>query len=285
MKKLLFQFDTDLHPSSFDTVVAYDGGADHVITHGGLTPDNISSLVEGTIFTRAPKDKKNTAIFIGGSNMVAGQALFIAAQKHFFAGFKVSIMLDSNGSNTTAAAAIAKIATSTSLAGKKAVILGGTGPVGQRAAAMLALEGADVSITSRSLAGAEKACLAMKQRFDVNLTPLKAADSDSRGDIVADANIVLAMGAAGVELLKTEHWQNNPNLEVIADANATPPLGIGGTDMLDRGENRHGKIIWGAIGFGTLKLALHRACIAKLFEDNKQVFDAELIFELAKKMA
>lgn len=285
MKKLLFQFDTDSHPSSFDTVVAYDGGADHVITHGGITPDNISSLVGGTIFTRAPKDKKNTAIFIGGSNMIAGQQLFIAAQKHFFAGFQVSIMLDSNGSNTTAAAAVAKIATSTSLAGKKAVILGGTGPVGQRAAAMLALEGADVSITSRHIFGAEEACFAMKERFNVNLTPLEAADCEARAEAVADANIILATGAAGIELLKPEHWQNNPNLEVIADANATPPLGIGGTKMLDKGIDRHGKIIWGAIGFGTLKLALHRACIAKLFEDNKQAFDAELIFKLAKEMA
>jgi hypothetical protein len=34
-----------------------------------------------------------------------------------------------------------------------------------------------------------------------------------------------------------------------------------------------------------LKLALHRACITQLFEDNKQVFDAENIFDLAKKMA
>ncbi len=285
MKKLLFQFDTDSHPSSFDTVVAYDGGADHVITHGGLTPDNISSLVEGTIFTRAPKDKKNTAIFIGGSNMVAGQQLFIAAQKHFFAGFQVSIMLDSNGSNTTAAAAVAKIATSTSLAGKKAVILGGTGPVGQRAAAMLALEGANVSITSRHIFSAEEACFAMKERFNVDLTPIEAADGEARAEAVADANIILATGAAGIELLKPEYWQNNPNLEVIADANATPPLGIGGTEILDKGVDRHGKIVWGAIGFGTLKLALHRACIAKLFENNKQVFDAELIFKLAKEMA
>ena len=76
MKKLLFQFDTDSHPSVFDTVVGYDGGADHVIGHGGLTPENITSLVEGTIFTRAPKDKKNTAIFVGGSDMEAGQTLF-----------------------------------------------------------------------------------------------------------------------------------------------------------------------------------------------------------------
>ncbi|NOQ77028.1 MAG: methylenetetrahydrofolate dehydrogenase [Methylococcaceae bacterium] len=285
MKKLLFQFDTDSHPSSFDTVVAYDGGADHVIPHGGLTPDNLSSLVEGTIFTRAPKDKKNTAIFVGGSDIVAGQELFIAVKKHFFPGFQVSIMLDSNGSNTTAAAAVAKIATSTSLAGKKAVILGGTGPVGQRAAALLALEGVDVSISSRHIFSAEKACFSMKERFNVDLTPIEAADCNARGEAIADANIVLATGAAGVELLKTEHWIDNPNLEVLVDANATPPLGLGGTDMLDKGINRHGKIIWGAIGFGTLKLALHRACIAKLFEDNKQALDAELIYKLAKEMA
>ncbi len=285
MKKLLFQFDTDTHPSTFDTVVAYDGGADHVIPHGGLTPDNIGTMVDGTIFTRAPKDKKNTAIFVGGSNIIAGQKLFIAIQNHFFPGFQVSVMLDSNGSNTTAAAAVAKIATSTSLSGKKVVVLGGTGPVGQRAAAMFAQEGADVSITSRHVFGAEEACFIMKERFGVVLTPIEATDNDARGDAIKDANIVLATGAAGVELLKPEHWENNPALEVIADANATPPLGIGGTDMLDKGIDRHGKAVWGAIGFGALKLALHRACIAKLFEDNKQVFDAELIFKFAKEMA
>ncbi|MCA1854113.1 MAG: methylenetetrahydrofolate dehydrogenase, partial [Beggiatoa sp.] len=39
MKKLLFQLDTDPLPSAFDTVVAYDGGADHVIGYGGITPE------------------------------------------------------------------------------------------------------------------------------------------------------------------------------------------------------------------------------------------------------
>ncbi|MDF1583696.1 MAG: NADP-dependent methylenetetrahydromethanopterin/methylenetetrahydrofolate dehydrogenase [Methyloprofundus sp.] len=285
MKKLLFQFDTDTHPSVFDAVVAYDGGADHVIGHGNLTPENVRALVEGAIFTRPPKDKKNTAIFVGGSDMAAGQALFNAVQSYFFPGFQVSVMLDSNGSNTTAAAAVAKLASSGSLSGKQAVVLAGTGPVGQRAAVMLAEEGAHVTIVSRSLASSEKACLAMKERFNVDLSAVKASDSDARGDAIQNANIVLATGAAGIELLKPEHWQNNPHLEMLADANATPPIGIGGTDMMDKGIERHGKIIWGAIGFGALKLALHRACIAQLFEDNKQVLDAELIFKLAKEMA
>lgn len=285
MKKLLFQLDTDTHPSVFDTVVAYDGGADHVIGHAGLTPGNVASLVEGAIFTRAPKDKKNTALFVGGSDLVAGQELFAAVQKHCFAGFRVSVMLDSNGCNTTAAAGVARLMGSASVAGKQAVILAGTGPVGQRAAVMLAKEGAYVSLTSRSMSGAEKVCKGMRARFGVELTPLAAADNDARGKAVEQAQIVFASGAAGVVLLNKEHWQENTSIEMMADANATPPLGIEGADMMDRGESRHGKVVWGAIGFGALKLALHRACIARLFESNDLVLDAEEIFAIAKEMA
>lgn len=286
MKKLLFQFDTDVHPSVFDTIVAYDGGADHVIGHGNVTPENVTPLVEGTIFTRAPKEKKNTAIFVGGSDMNAGEKLFKAVQKNFFYDFRVSVMLDSNGSNTTAAAGIAKLLSSGEIKGKKAIVLAGTGPVGQRAAIMLAKEGAsEVIISSRQMAHAEQACANMKESFDVDIKPAEAVDNDSRGKLIESAQVVFATGAAGVELLKPEHWENNDNIELMADANATPPIGIGGTDMMDRGENRNGKIIWGAIGFGTLKLALHRACIEKLFESNDQLFDAEEIFTLAKAMA
>lgn len=285
MKKLLFQFDTDIHPSVFDTVVGYDGGADHVIGHGGLTPDNITALVEGAIFTRSPKDKKNTAIFIGGSDMIAGQNLLVAVQKHFFPGFQVSVMLDSNGSNTTAAAAVAKLAASGVLAGKKAVVLAGTGPVGQRAAAMLAQEGAVVSLTGRKMERAVLACKNMKKRFGVTLTPVEATDNNARAEAIADANIVFATGAAGIELISADQWMHNKNIELMADANATPPIGIGGIEVIDRGIDRHGKIVWGALGFGALKLTLHRACIAKLFEDDKQVFDAENIFALAKDLA
>ncbi|WP_174626451.1 NADP-dependent methylenetetrahydromethanopterin/methylenetetrahydrofolate dehydrogenase [Candidatus Methylobacter favarea] len=285
MKKLLFQFDTDPQPSAFDTIVAYDGGADHVIGYGGLSPENVTALVEGTIFTRTPKEKKNTAIFVGGSDMAAGQKLFKAVQKHFFPGFQVSVMLDSNGSNTTAAAAVAKLASSGRLAGKKAVILAGTGPVGQRAAAMLVKEGAEVSLTSRYMERAVTACGEIKSRFGVDLTPVEAFDNNARAKAIENAQIVFATGAAGVELLTADQWQHNKTIEMLADANATPPLGIGGIEVMDKGNERDGKIIWGAIGFGVLKLALHRACIAKLFEDNKQVFDAENIFALAKEMA
>lgn len=286
MKKLLFQLDTDTHPAVFDTVVAYDGGADHVIGHGGVTPENVRALVEGAIFTRAPKEKHNTALFIGGSDLAAGEQLLLAVERVFFADFRVSVMLDSNGSNTTAAAAVARLARSGGIRGKKAVILAGTGPVGQRAAVMLAKEGAaEVVISSRRLERAEQVSAAIKRRFEVETRPAAAPDFKARAALISDARIVLVTGAAGVELLKPEHWQDNPNIELMADANATPPLGIGGTDMLDKGETRHGKICWGAIGFGTLKLALHRACVAELFKSRDQRLDAEKIFSLARAMA
>jgi methylenetetrahydrofolate/methylenetetrahydromethanopterin dehydrogenase (NADP+) len=285
MKKLLFQLDTDPFPSAFDNVVAYDGGADHVTGYGNVTPQNVGTVVDGTIFTRAPKEKKYTAIFIGGSNMAAGQELLKAVKKKFFANFRVSVMLDSNGSNTTAAAGVAMLTRSGSIAGKRAVVLAGTGPVGLRAAALLAKEGATVALTSRKRERAENACKQIKERFGVSVSPIEAVDNAARGTALKDAHVVFAAGAAGAQLLEESHWQNNPSIELMADANATPPLGIAGMEMMDKAANRHGKTTYGAIGFGGLKLQVHRACIGKLFDSDNQVFDAEEIYAIAKSMA
>ena len=81
MKKLLFLFDTDPYASVFDTVVAYDGGADRVTGYANVTPDNVGTLVDGTIFTRGGKEKQNTAIFVGGGDMGKGEALLKAVKK------------------------------------------------------------------------------------------------------------------------------------------------------------------------------------------------------------
>src|SRR3974390_66632 len=165
MKRLLFLLDTDQVPSVFDTVVGYDGGADHVVGYGGITPENAGPLIDGAIFTRGPNEKRCTAIFVGGSNMAAGEELLSAVTKRFFGNFRVSVMLDSNGSNTTAAAGVAQIAKRVPLAGKKVVVLAGTGPVGLRAAALFAKEGAQVSMTSRDKQRSTAACGLIQARF------------------------------------------------------------------------------------------------------------------------
>jgi len=284
-KKLLFLLDTDPVPSVFDTVVGYDGGADHVIGYGGVTPENFGGLVDGTIYTRGPKEKQFTAIFVGGGDMTSGEALFKAVKKRFFSNFRVSVMLDSNGSNTTAAAGVALLAKAGSLAGKKAVVLAGTGPVGMRAAAMLNIEGAEVAITSRTLARAQAACKAIEERFNFKPTPIAAADNDARAQAVKGSHIVFAAGAIGVPLLDEKDWRDDPTIELIADCNAQPSLGIGGIEAFDKAKERHGKIIIGALGLGGLKLKLHRECVGQLFESADKVFDAENIYAQAKLSA
>lgn len=285
MKKLLFLFDTDPHPSVFDTVVAYDGGADRVAGYADVTPDNVGALVDGTIYTRGGDDKKNTAIFVGGGSMAKGEELLDCVKKRFFSNFRVSVMLDSNGSNTTAAAGVALLAKAKSLASKKAVVLAGTGPVGMRAAAMLGGEGANVVLTSRKKDRAEAAAKQIAERFNVNCSGVEAADPASFAEAVKDANIVFAAGGIGIQLLAADAWQNNPNIEMVADCNAQPPLGIEGIEATDKGKERHGKLCFGALGIGGLKLKLHRELIGKLFDAQDQVFDAEEIYAAAKEMA
>src|SRR4051812_11984237 len=109
MKKLLLQLDTSPHASVFDQVVAYDAAADDIISCTRVTPNDVRDLVHGAVFTRGPKDLHNTAIFIGGTNMALGEQILVAVQESFVGPFRVSVMLDPNGSNTTAAAAVAKL--------------------------------------------------------------------------------------------------------------------------------------------------------------------------------
>ncbi len=286
MKKLLFLFDTDAMPSVFDTVVGYDGGADHITGYGGVTPDNVGALVDGTIYTRGGSEKKSTAIFVGGGNMAAGEAVLEAVKKRFFGPFRVSTMLDSNGSNTTAAAGVALVAKAAgSLEGKKAVVLAGTGPVGMRSAALLAKEGAEVVIAARQLDRAQAAADAVNKRFGVAVTAAATPDEASRAEIVKGKNLVFSAGAIGIELLPESAWKDEASIEFVADYNAQPPLGFGGIDAMDKGKDRHGKKSFGALGIGGLKLKLHRACVGQLFDSTEQVLDAEEIYALAKKMA
>src|SRR5712692_6042125 len=146
--KILIQFDTDPHPSVFDRVVAVDTGADHIFSYGSIKPEQVQGLVHGAIFTRGPKDLHRTAIFVGGSDVSAGEAVLEAVRQAMLPawGLQVSVLLDSNGANTTAAAAVRAAGRHLTLKGARALVLGGTGPVGQRVARLLAVEGSEVRV-------------------------------------------------------------------------------------------------------------------------------------------
>jgi hypothetical protein len=284
MKKLLLQLDSDKHPSSFDRVVAYDAGVDEVMSYGAVRPEDVTPLVHGCLFTRGIPDLKSTAIWVGGSVVEAGEALTTAVTAAFFGPFKVSVMMDSNGCNTTAAAAVARIAGAIPLSGVRAVILGGTGPVGLRAAVLLAREGASVVLTSRSRARAEEACAQIKTRFGVSAEPAEARDAPAVARALQGARVCLSAGAAGAALLPRSIWATHPTLAVLADVNAVPPLGIEGLEAGDKGTERDGKRVFGALGIGSLKMKGHKACMARLFEQNDAVVDLEAIWAITKTL-
>jgi len=285
MRKLLLQLDSSRLASVFDQVVAYDAGADDIMSYGGVTEGDVRDLIHGCIFTRAPKDLKNTAVWIGGNNMSAGEHLLAIAQDTLFPPFSVSIMLDSNGSNTTAAAAVVKIEQAVGdVRGRRAVILAGTGPVGQRAAGLLALGGARVTITSRKPEQGEKARRSIQERFSVPVDIVGMADASHAPEVLEGAEILLNSGPAGVLMVPKAAWARRPGLLVAADLNAVPPLGIEGVELNDAGVGRDGVKAFGAFGIGNFKTKLHKACVAKLFTRNDLVLDAEAIADVARQL-
>jgi hypothetical protein len=292
MRKLLFQLDGDRLPSAFDRVVGYDGGADEVLSYGGVTPRDVEALIHGAIFTRAPKELHNTAVFIGGGDVPTAEAMFEAARSAFFGPMRVSLMLDPNGSNTTAVAAVARVERALggqggggTLRGARAVVTAGTGPVGMRAAGLLARAGADVVITSRHAEAGERARAAIEKRFGARVSVVEMPDAAHAARALEGAAIVVNAGPAGVPLVPREAWSGRAGLRVVADLNAVPPLGIEGVESQDNGAERDGVLAFGALGVGGLKMKVHRACIARLFERNDLELDAESIAEVARALA
>ncbi len=284
MKKILIQLDSDRNASSFDAVTACDSGVDHILQYAGVMPGEVRGLVYGAMFTRGGEDLKNSAVFIGGSSVAKGEAMLKEAKSAFFGPVRVSLMFDANGCNTTAAAAAAKICSTGDVAGKKIAVLAGTGPVGLRAAALLSRDGARVTLSSRSMARSEAACVSIRERFGVEVTPAEAADPQATARVLDGAHAVLCSGAAGVILVPESIWANHPTVRVLADVNAVPPLGIEGIESGWNGKEKHGKIIFGAIGIGGLKMKIHQSSVARLFQQNSLVLDAEEIYATAKEI-
>lgn len=286
-EKILIQLDSDPLPSVFDRVVAVDAGSDHVFSYGGIKPEQVQSLVHGAIFTRKPSDLCRTAFFIGGSDVAAGELLLREVSRHMIPAFglRVSVLLDSNGANTTAAAAVHAASRHLELANTPALVLGGTGPVGQRAALLLARSGARVRLSSRTLARATQFAEAILHRVPgAQITPIAVSGPDELQSALEGQTLVIAAGAAGVVLLPRKSRLLASSLKVVIDLNAVPPLGVEGVEVTDRGKERDGVIGYGALGVGDTKMKLHRLAVSRLFERNDLVLDAEEIYQLAKSL-
>ena len=286
MQTILIQLDTDGQASIFDRVVAVDSGVAQIFSCAGVTPENVTSLVHGAIFTRGPADLRHTAIFIGGSSAAAGEAVQKKVLKAFFGPLRVSVMMDSNGCNTTAAAAVATARKHMPLAGVPATVLGATGPVGLRAAELLAAEGAQVTLVSRTMERAQAAAEAVRGKVSAAVVLAGAAtDPQQNESLCQGAAVVVAAGAAGAVLLPAGAFQRLPGLKLAIDLNAVPPLGLSDVSAMDKGVTHHGVLCYGALGVGGLKMKVHRQCVASLFESSDRLLDTQAIYQVARRTA
>jgi len=284
-RRILVHLDNDAHPSVFDRVVAIDAGVEELFSYGSIEPDAVEALVHGAIFTRGPADLKNTALFVGGKNVTRAEEVFVAVQRAFLGAFRCSVMLDPNGANTTAAAAVLTASHHLDLARTKALVLGGTGPVGQRVALLLARQKAAVWVSSRSKDRAQDVCNVITEKVpDAKVFATSESHTEGISNHPEQFNLVVSAAAAGVRTVSRSQLTGGDMLKVVMDLNAVPPLGVEGVQITDNGREENGIKFFGAIGVGGLKMKIHKASVARLFHSNDQTLDAEQIFDIGQRL-
>jgi hypothetical protein len=282
MKKILIQLDTDQHPSSFDAIAAYDSDVDVVLGFGQVTPEGLADVVQGAIFPRGPEGLGNTAFWVGGSKVRDGEAVFEAAQKLFFEPFKPSIMLDSDGSNTTAAAAVARVRTAAALDGARAAVVG-VGPVGLRTAELLRREGSEVTLftfPSDVMEGAYRRASGIPVAQEAGFEVIEPASSDELEAGLAGRVAIFAAGPAGTQIMRRSGWVQE-GVRVIVDYSAAEPVGVEGVERGDDLAEEDGVLKLGALAVGGPKMTLQRRCVQRMFESKGTVLDLEGVYDVA----
>jgi hypothetical protein len=240
----------------------------------------LTDVVQGAIFPRGPDGLANTAFWVGGSRVRDGEAVFEATQKLFFEPFKPSIMLDSDGSNTTAAAAVALVRREATLKGSRAAVIG-VGPVGLRTAELLRREEAEVTmltfppdVIKGEYRRASGIPVAQEAGFDV----VEPESSDELDGALGGHMVVFAAGPAGTQILRRSGWGH---ADVVVDYSAAEPVGVEGVDRMDSMAEEDGVKKLGALAVGGPKMKLQKRCVKRLFEDKGIVLDLEGVYDVA----
>ena len=182
--------------------------------------------------------------------------MFDRVRKTFFGTVRVSMLLDPAGANTTASAAVVAagrhlpLGDPAAAASLRAVVLGGTGPVGQRVARLLVRKGVGVTVASRSLSRAEEVCGRITAAVPGSrVEPAHANTTITPGTpfagVLAEADLIVAAGAAGATLLGAAGRDLAGRARVLIDLNAVPPAGIEGIAATDKARQDGEAFVYG----------------------------------------
>jgi methylene-tetrahydromethanopterin dehydrogenase len=256
---VLHLFTPSHQASPFDVNMAADAGYQIITPYTDVGVDAVTALTQDAIFSRGPKGVTRTGIFVGGRDALLAADMLERAKAAMFKPFVVSLMADPSGAYTTAAAMVACVEAALqrqharSLSGQRVLVLGGTGPVGRIAGVLAAQAGAAVRIASHSsLEVAQKAARETAARFKVDLQGGSSVDRAALRGELAQADIVLACAAAGVQVVAPDDLAFAKDLKVAADVNAVPPEGIAGVGVMDDAKPLAGAVGAGAVGIGAL---------------------------------
>src|SRR3990170_1097858 len=255
---ILHMLSPQKHMSPFDVNMAADAGYKVIVPYINVTLDEVTPLVQDAIFSRPPDYGVRTGVFIGGKDAILALDMMEAARKAMVPPFQLSVFADPAGSFTTAAAMVAcvervlKFKFGRSWKGTKVTVFGATGVVGFASSIIAALEGADVQLVAhRGVDRVIKSAAVSKERFGVDLEPVAGETADQKRDIIANAEVIFAAAAAGVQVVSKEHKELAKNLLVIADVNAVPPAGVEGLELFMDGAPLPG---CNAVGIGPLAI-------------------------------
>lgn len=258
---ILHLFTPSAQMSPFDINMAADAGYQVLAPCCGVTLAAVTGLTQDTIFSRSPKGLARTGIFIGGRDALLASDMLTQAQKALVPPFVVSMMADPSGAYTTAAAMVACVeaallhTTGVGLLGRRVVVFGGTGPVGRIAGVIAAQAGARVGLSSRhGFDAADAVARETGARFGVTLDGVSGADRVAVRASIAQADVILACAAAGVQVVSVEDLTHAQGLRVVADVNAVPPAGVAGVGVMDNAKVLDGMPGRGAVGIGALAI-------------------------------
>jgi methylene-tetrahydromethanopterin dehydrogenase len=293
-KNILHMVTPTKHISPFDANMALDAGYDAVLTYSNVTLDDITGLVQDSIFSRPPKTGVRTAMFFGGKNASLALDMLTKARKALVPPFGMSFFADPAGSFTTAAAMVAcverilKEKHQRRLEGLKLAIFGATGVVGYAAAVIAALERSSVTIVGYDgIKRVTDSANEIRTRFNVEVRPADGSDDSKKTAILKENEAVLCAGRAGVQILSKAQLAGATNLLVAADVNAVPPAGIEGLDMQANGDalTPNGTVGLGPLAIGNIKYKTEFGLFQKMIAATKPVqFDFRDAFVLAREL-
>lgn len=292
---ILHMFTPGRNASPFDVNMAYDAGYNAVLPYGDVTLDQVAALTQDAIFSRGPKGVKRTGIFIGGREIGMAADMLDAARNAMVPPFEVSVFADPSGAFTTAAAMVACVENALrkqhgmELAGRKMLVLGGTGPVGAAAAVLASGAGASVKIASHSSATrARMTSEVVNARYGAQTEPVDASSDAQKSDLLQQIEVVLATAKAGVQVLSKGQLATAGSLLAAADVNAVPPAGIEGVGVMDNGAPlvaASGRAVGiGALAIGNVKYQVQRSLFEAMLQSEKPLYlDFRDAFAAARK--